>query len=333
MSGRSMRNADPLAALGRTVEYLLKAQKESGEFRATMSGDRNFNGRPTDDGCVFVTALVLQATRNLTGWRVERMRQRACDYLMAEMLPGGVFRYWSRATRKIIEPDADDTACVHMALVAHLPARFADEARAALIDAQDEQGRFMTWLQNAPPPNDCDPVVNANVLAFLGDNSRTRGAVEFVIESLNEKSLSPASYYLHDASLRYAASRAMYFGVESLAPIKPLILVRAGQDHDLLSLAQDIAALYYCGNGDDPRLPRLVQSLVLQINNGDGPPWPSLAWYAGPKAPLPHSVWFGSSELTAALVTDALTMALRARPKAMAMATSMREPPLFLSET
>jgi hypothetical protein len=45
--------------------------------------------------------------------------------------------------------------------------------------------------------------------------------------------------------------------------------------------------------------------LILAMQCDDGS-WPRVAFYSGPRPPLPRSVWFGSEELTSALCLEAL---------------------------
>ena len=45
--------------------------------------------------------------------------------------------------------------------------------------------------------------------------------------------------------------------------------------------------------------------LILAVQYDDGS-WPRVAFYSGPRPPLPRSVWFGSEDLTSALCLEAL---------------------------
>jgi hypothetical protein len=58
-----------------------------------------------------------------------------------------------------------------------------------------------------------------------------------------------------------------------------------------------------CG-ADVDLLDRQVE-LIVDSQCRDGS-WPRLAFYSGPRPPLPRSVWFGSEELTTALCLEAV---------------------------
>jgi hypothetical protein len=184
--------------------------------------------------------------------------------------------------------------------------------RAAVAANRDREGRFMTWLGVAEDENDVDGVVNANVVLYLGGGPETARACEYLAHLVESPDSELGSWYYPDPlSLDYAVSRAACHGVELLRGCRERLLARvsdrcaAGRRHqDALGAALAALTLLNC-EAEVELLDRQID-LILASQCDDGS-WPRLAFYSGPRPPLPRSVWFGSEELTTALCLEAVT--------------------------
>lgn len=298
-------------ALRRGVRCLLGAQAESGAFPGIVSDRPDLGGWQAPDCSIFDTAGVLRSLRFASGAALKPLRERATAFLRREMIPPGIWGYWPRgAARADIAPDADDTAVVLDVLGKSLPEAAVAAGRAALLANRAEDGRFKTWLAPAGASNDIDSVVNANVVVCLGPGPETRPAERFL--HLAVRSPVPREtywYYADDAALFYAVSRVMAASLQYTEELRrgvvDAVLARSPDTGSPLRCALEACALLNGGIAEGPALAgRLGPLLATQRPDGS---WPAEAYYAGPRAPEPRSVWFGCEAGTTALCIEALS--------------------------
>ena len=108
-----------------------------------------------------------------------------------------------------------------------------------LLANRDDTGRFMTWILDEDQPDvvapfriEADPVVNANVVAYLGDHPATRAAQEWLAALILEGRVEGTSkWYPDTVAIYYATTRAM-------ARARPAALeeLRAGLAEGILGL-------------------------------------------------------------------------------------------------
>jgi hypothetical protein len=173
-------------------------------------------------------------------------------------------------------------------------------------------GWFRTWVRPPYERNDVDAVVNANVVLALGacrDTARVcQGLAELIVADREAEALR---YYLSPLALYHAIGRAYASGVKDLAAaavlavgkIEAMFLERGSFGHEL-ETALGLAAFAALG-GANHDVHVAATDAILGGQEPDGN-WPARPFYAGPEAPEPHSVWFGSRELTTALSLEAL---------------------------
>ncbi|MFZ1199321.1 MAG: hypothetical protein WAO07_04060 [Desulfobacterales bacterium] len=300
-------------ALRRAIGYLRSEQLETGEFPSVIADRVDLGGRHTADSCVFVSTAILHSLRYLGGAALEPMRARTARFLRDEMIEPGIWRYWTRRSTNTIPADVDDTACVLAVLQNDLSAQTVAAGRAAIIANRNAQGWFKTWILPGAAANDVDSVVNANVAAYLGPGLETRQACTRLLDLLLKDRIDGTYwYYAHDASLYYALARAAVAFEERATALRALLRRRlnvpVAGTRSILEVALETCTLLTLGIPDSAAvLGRIERILHAQRTNGS---WARYGCYAGPVAPAPRSVWFGSACLTTALCVEALSHTL-----------------------
>lgn len=311
-----IRMSSPIdSSVERAVAFLERAILPSGELRALVSH------RP--DPSVFPTALAAYSLSFVS--RAAAVRERTLDFLEREMEPRGVWRHRSRAHPAYdgLVADADDTACAAAALLRG--GRVTPDVARTLLANRTADGRFRTWLpvisdmrrpralwrlfvRGTARLNDVDPVVNANVLHFLGHAHGCHAAVtEWLLTILRDDREEDCDKW-YDS--RFAV---WYFFARVLAPVSDearVLLMRkleAATPVTALERALAISALASCGV-------RVPVETLLELQAPDGS-WPEAPLYNVGRVRrrdgtfVPRSgdwMRWGSEELTTALALEAL---------------------------
>lgn len=292
-------------AVARGVEYLRRVQLPSGELPVLASG------KP--DPSIFPTAVMahsLSFAPDAAG-----VRERALDFLAAEMQPGGVWSHWPRIhpQHAFLLPDLDDTACASAALTR--AGRDIPDNRALLLKSRNRRGLFRTWLlryrhplamyafftRTSAKPFDADAVVNANVLFYLGEIPEV---VEQLLDVLREnRERQCDKWYDNPFVVWYFFARALGSKAADLIGKK----IDAATPSNALDHALAACALLHIGRAPD------VGSLCRsQLSSGA---WPAAPVYHGGRArrrdgtfgePHPDTPYWGSEAWTTAFAIEAL---------------------------
>ena len=308
------------SSLKRAVSFLARRQLPWGEFRADRYSTPDLRGRGRKDSGVFGTAVVLHALSRVDDPRVAALIQRGLSFLLEERGVEGVWCYWSSRNTATITADVDVTSCAGHLIQMLRPAAVHPDSRAAVMENRDARGRFLTWFRKPGLPNDVDAVVNANALLFVGEQDSV-AAADALVHVLNTRSETASyCYYLDDLSLYYAISRAWrHGGVTRLGACRDVImgrtLVRRGPDGSFGDELATALALCTLLSWKGLPWPAVAESadFLLRAQRRDGS-WAARAYYAGPVAPTPHEVWWGSPEMTTALCIEAFAELLRGVP-------------------
>ena len=324
------------ASVARGLAFLAERQRPDGGFtlRYGLDGEE---GEP-DDHALFGTALVAYSL-GFCGDAAAVVRDRAVAHLVDHMEPGGVWRHWTPGHEQyhLLAADADDTACASLVLRAQgVP--FPDN-RGLLLGNRDPDGRFYTWFViRRPLPrrlglwriglkrlrrpiasralwkvtwaqvHDKDTVVNANVLAYLGDGPHAGPVVAHIADVFRRRQEHACDIWYRGAlTFQWAVSRAWAAGVTGLGAIREesrerILALRHGDGRigdGPLDTARAICALDQWGAG----VPEDAWAYLESAQRPDGS-WPAAALYfAGPRADLPG---WGSAEVTTAVCLEAL---------------------------
>ncbi len=204
-----------------------------------------------------------------------------------------------------------------------------------ILSNRDRDGLFRLWIvgEDWPPEldNDVDAVVNANVLAYLGDSEETRAAqrwLEALVADRREDGASP--YYIEPLDLHFALARATRFRDGLFRALRPTLVSRfrerldadGGLD-DPMRTAQALSGLdMLAADLEEAALAAVVERLI-EDQRRDGswrpcPAWGTPAWWAdwvaankGPQHVRPQ-LGFASELITTAFCIEAMQRSLGA---------------------
>jgi hypothetical protein len=318
------------AAVTRGVTFLHRAQLPHGEFATRASPHANMLDEEWFPS-PFGTALVLYCLRHVVDSRVASLTPAALDFLEREREAPAVWRFASTQSglRQLYPPDLDDTCCAAYVL-RRFNRTFPPNEDVILTNATPD-GRFYTWIAprgerpTTTPPNgeallwlvifgqwsNVDAVVNANVLLYLGENRRTEGALQFLLETiLEQKDDIRSDFYTGRLTFYYMVSRASVESAPSLGRVADVVIARlialqqAGNSFGNAletALAGNALCNFDRGRESAPvaaALDRCIDS-ILAAQQPDGG-WPSAALFVDP------TQYYGSAELTTAFCLEAL---------------------------
>ena len=305
------------AAIARGLRFLEDAVDANGRWPARRCANRELEGPGSAEYPPFVAGLGLLALQGCDEPAAERLRRRTRQFLHASIGYPGVWRYWPR-----LPPDLDDTAICSLAAGPHLWLLLAHNV-ALLVSFRDRAGRFRTWMAGpervSAALNPVDAVVNANVVAYLGDRPETRAAqhwLETLVADGNEQDLS-LHYYPAPIDLYVALARARSLAPPVFAGLRARLADRIlscrrsdGGFGDIMRTAQALTALHRLRADAQGEVVRTAVERLLEAQRADGG-WPEcLAWLGQPGTNL----GFGSAAFTTACCVEALAFQPASRP-------------------
>lgn len=236
------------------------------------------------------------------------IRERSRSFLREIVEPQELWRYIH-----FVPPDTDDTSICTLATGPYADALPNEDV---IIAQGDPKGRFCTWIFTPDYPvklfNEPDAVVNANIIAYLGDRPETRAAQDW----LRELIAGPADaiddaihYYPHQLDLDIALARANHLQAPLFAELRDAITERIlasqaadGLFADAMRTGQALTALDRLGALSLAHVVQPAVERLLATQRADGS-WPGcLAWQGGPGFPFA----FESAALSTASCIEAL---------------------------
>lgn len=222
------------------ISFLYSKQLKHGEFETMVSSECSMEKAIS---CLasspYVTTFVLHSISFIrNNQQVNQMTEKSLSFLLNSMEDYGTWRFYPKNNKKIIYrngvfehldmeivPDLDDTACTSHVLRSHY-IDFPDNST-LFYDVITPEGKFPTWLLNkkkliragdyVPPHNDICCGVNANILMYLGDNLKTKGASNYINTAIiSDKEIDSCSYFTNPFVLYYLVSRSFSLGVFAL---------------------------------------------------------------------------------------------------------------------
>ena len=268
----------------------------------------------------FISALCVLALESSDEERAKALCARTKAYLAETMEYPGLWRYYRH-----LPQDLDSTALSSLVIGNH-PWIALGRNLASILANRDEQGRFTTWVFAQGEPDvvpslriEADPVVNANVIAYLGDRPETESARKWLESLIAEDKLEGASkWYPDQVTAYYAIARAVVRTQPALDHLRSLLADRilalcddAGAFGNVLQTAQAVSALHDVGGLDRIDAPRMVAELIGS-QHADGS-WPELLAFGDQalKWGVVGQFGHGSESLTSAFCIEALERLLK----------------------
>ena len=307
----------------RGLEFLESAIDENGAWHcirfnvADPKVPRHFE-RPA-----FISAMCALALESSDEPRAKALRARTRAYLVDTMEHPGLWRYYRH-----LPTDLDSTSLCSLVLASPPSHPWIALGRnvAPMLANRDEQGRFTTWVHAEGEPDvvpqfriEADPVVNANLMAYLGDRPETKQAQTWLEAMIAEDKLEGASkWYPDKVTAYYAIARALTRARPALDHLRPALLDgilalrdKQGAFGNVLLTAQAISALADVEGLDRIDAQRAAEALIgSQREDGS---WPELLAFGDQalKWGVVGQFAHGSESVTSAFCIEALERLLK----------------------
>ena len=263
----------------------------------------------------FVSALCALALECCAEARAQSICAATKAYLVDSIEYPGFWRYYRH-----LPQDLDSTALCSLVVGTH-PWILLGRNVPRILANRDEEGRFTTWVLEEGEPSvvssfriEADPVVNANVIAYLGDQPETRAAQRWLEVLVSEGNLQGSSkWYPDTVTIYYATTRAMIRAYPALNQLRPVLADRIlafldekGESANILQTAQAVSALYNIGSLERIDAKREVERLIS--SQRDDGSWPELLAFGDQslKWGMVGQIGHGSEAVTSAFCIEAL---------------------------
>ena len=263
----------------------------------------------------FVSALCVLALESCDEARAKALCTATRAYLANTIEYPGFWRYYRH-----LPQDLDSTTLCSLVVGAH-PWILLERNVPRILANRDEEGCFRTWVLADDEPDvvsnfriEADPVVNANVIAYLGDHPETKDAQRWLESMIAEDRLEGSSkWYPDKVTIYYAVTRAMIRAQPALDRLRPILADRIlglrdgkGAFGNLLQTAQAMSALYNVGSLERIDAKREVEKFISSQRK-DGS-WPELLAFGDQslKWGAVGQIGHGSEAVTSAFCIEAL---------------------------
>ena len=314
VTSQSLANA-ARESIRRGLDFLETTLDENGAWHcirfniADPNIPRHFEKPP------FVSAFCVLALESSEEAKAKAICAATEAYLVNTIEYPGLWRYYRH-----LPQDLDSTTLCSLVIGGH-PWIFLGRNVRRILENRDEEGRFLTWMLAEDEPDvvsrfriEADPVVNANVIAYLGDHTETRSAQRWLESLIAEGDLEGSSKWYPDAvTIYYATTRAMVRAEPALRQLRSTLADRIlslcdkhGRFGNILQAAQAVSALYNIGVLDSIDVHREVEGF-LELQRDDGS-WPELLAFGDQslKWGLIGQIGHGSEAVTSAFCVEAL---------------------------
>ena len=263
----------------------------------------------------FISAFCVLALESCREAKARSICDATRAYMVETIEYPGFWRYYRH-----LPQDLDSTTLCALLIGTH-PWILLGRNIPRILANRDGEGRFMTWLLEGDEPDvvsrfriEADPVVNANVIAYLGDCLETRDAQRWLEALIAEGDLKDASkWYPDEIAICYAVARAVRRVTPALDRLCPVLADRVlglrdekGDFGDVLQTAQAVSTLSDAGCLDRIDASRLLRD-ILTSQREDGS-WPELLAFGDQtlKFGAVGQIGHGSEAVTTAFCIEAL---------------------------
>ena len=263
----------------------------------------------------FISAFCVLALESCDEPKAKALCAATRAYLADTMEYPGLWRYYRH-----LPQDLDSSTLCSLVIGNH-PWILLERNVPEILANRDEKGLFQTWILADDEPDvvsvfriEADPVVNANVIAYLGDRPETGEARQWLEGLIIEGKLDGTSKWYPDlASIYYAITRALLRVPSALDRLRPVLTERIlglrdgkGEFGNILQTAQGVSALHNIGSLQSIDAQQQAERF-LNWQREDGS-WPELLAFGdqelkwGPVGQIGH----GSESVTTAFCIEAL---------------------------
>ena len=263
----------------------------------------------------FISAYCVLALEKCREAKARSICAATRAYLAGTIEYPGFWRYYRH-----LPQDLDSTTLCSLVIGTH-PWVLLGRNIPRMLANRDGEGRFMTWMLEGDEPDvvsrfriEADPVVNANVIAYLGDCAETRDAQRWLEALITGGNLEDSSkWYPDEIAICYAAARAVRRVTPALDRLRPVLADRVlglrdeqGGFGNVLQTAQAVSALSDAGGLERTDAKRLMRS-ILNAQREDGS-WPELLAFGDQtlKFGAVGQIGHGSEAVTTAFCIEAL---------------------------
>ena len=263
----------------------------------------------------FVSALCALALESSTEADARKICAATRAYLVDTIEYPGLWRYYRH-----LPQDLDSTSLCSLVIGSH-PWVLLGRNIPQILANRDDEGRFLTWVLADGEPDvvsrfriEADPVVNANVIAYLGDCPETRNAQRWLESLVTDGRLESSSrWYPDTVAVCYAISRAVMRAPPALAHIRPVLAEyilslrdQQGKFGTVLHAAQAVSALYNIGCLERIEPEQYVDKF-RHSQREDGS-WPEILAFGDQSAKwgLVGQIGHGSEAVTSAFCIEAM---------------------------
>ena len=302
-------------SIGRGLDFLESTIEPNGawhciRFNTADPGiPRHFERPP------FVSALCALALGRSDDARAKAICAATRGYLADTIEYPGLWRYYLH-----LPQDLDSSTLCSLVVGTH-PWVLLGRNVPRMLANRDDEGRFMTWVLDEDEPNvvapfriEADPVVNANVIAYLGDHPATKDAQQWLAASVDEERLEGTSkWYPDTVSIYYAITRAMTLAQPALGELGPVLADRIldlrdgnGEFGNILQTAQAVSALDNLGCLDRIDAKHQVERFIgSQRDDGS---WPEILAFGDQSLKWGRfgQIGHGSESVTSAFCIEAM---------------------------
>ncbi len=264
----------------------------------------------------FISAFCALALQRSKEPLARKLFAQSKNYVVNTMEYPGFWRYYRH-----LPLDLDSSSLCSMVIDSH-PWIGLGRNLPRMLANRDNNGLFLTWVLSEEEPSvvapfriETDPVVNANIIAYVGDVPATKIAQHWLKEMIEKgANLEDASkWYPDPASIYYAIARTtlrVQLGSEEFPSLlaERILSLRdeAGEFKDVLQAAQAVVALHNIGQLNQLNVQQQIANFIASQQE-DGS-WPELLACGDQslRFGIVGQIGHGSESVTSAFCVEAL---------------------------
>ncbi|MXZ55859.1 MAG: hypothetical protein F4077_07520 [Gammaproteobacteria bacterium] len=300
----------------RGLQFLRSTVNENGAWHCIRFnvGDpnipRHFERPP------FISAFCVLALQRSKEPLAQELCAKTKKYIVKTMEYPGFWRYYRH-----LPLDLDSSSLCSMVINSH-PWIGLGRNLPRMLANRDNNGLFLTWVLSEEEPSvvapfriEADPVVNANVIAYVGDVPATKKAQQWLKEMIEKgTNLEDASkWYPDPASIYYAIARTtlrVQLGSEEFPSLlaERILSLRdeTSEFKNVLQAAQAVVALHNVGQLNQLNVQQQIANFI-DSQQEDGS-WPELLAFGDQslRFGVVGQIGHGSESVTSAFCVEAL---------------------------